>query len=144
MPAPRWLARANRRVTNPILGPLLTKLPGFGVLVHTGRKTGRQYRTPVNLFAYGGGYVIALTYGPKTEWVRNVLASGGCIVEQRGRTLHLTQPRLFHDEDGRAVPAPVRVVLGMIRVNDYLELQVVDGAMSPTGGAGRSSTRKHI
>ena len=123
MPAPRWLARANRRVTNPVLGPLLTKLLGFGVLVHTGRRTGRQYRTPVNLFAHGDGYVVALTYGPETEWVRNVLASGGCLVEQRGRTLRLTQPRLFHDEDRRAVPAPVRVVLGLIRVNDFLELK---------------------
>jgi deazaflavin-dependent oxidoreductase (nitroreductase family) len=126
MPAPRWLARANRRVTNPILGPLLTKLPGFGYVVHTGRKTGREYRTPVNLFKHDGGYVIALTYGPATEWVRNVLASGGCIVEQRGRVLRLTNPHLFHDEDRRAVPAPVRVALGLMRVHDFLELKQDD------------------
>ncbi|HYI15067.1 MAG TPA: nitroreductase family deazaflavin-dependent oxidoreductase [Thermomicrobiales bacterium] len=133
MPAPRWLARANRRVTNPILGRVVRHLPGFGIVVHTGRRSGRQYRTPVGIFAHDGGYVIALTYGPETEWVRNVLASGGCTVEQRGRTLHLAQPRLFHDEDRRAVPAPVRFVLGLIRVNDFLELKRDhDAARSPS------------
>jgi deazaflavin-dependent oxidoreductase (nitroreductase family) len=133
MPAPRWLARANRRVTNPILGPLLTKLPGFGYVVHTGRKTGREYRTPVNLFTHDGGYVIALTYGPETQWVRNVLASGNCLVDQRGRTLCLTEPRLLHDEERRAVPAPVGAVLGLMRVDDFLELKREDNsAPSPS------------
>lgn len=132
MPAPRWLARFNRRVTNRILGPVLTKLPGFGVIVHTGRRTGRQYRTPVNLFARDGGFVIALTYGPKTEWVQNVLASGGCVVEQRGRILRLTKPHLFHDPDRRAVPPPVGVVLGLLHVDDFLELRRADDGPIPT------------
>ncbi len=128
MPAPRWLARANRRVTNPILGPVLTKLPGFGVVVHTGRRSGRQYRTPIGLFAHDGGYVIALTYGPDTEWVQNILASGGCIVEMRGRSLGLTRPRLFHDESRTTVPALVRLALRLIRVSDFLELKPDDNA----------------
>src|SRR5438067_9458209 len=63
MPAPRWLARVNRRVTNRLLAPLATHLPGFGVVVHTGRKTRQRYRTPVNVFRRADRYVIALTYG---------------------------------------------------------------------------------
>ncbi len=123
MPAPRWLARVNRRVTNRLLGPLAPRLPGFGVVVHTGRKTHRRYRTPVNVFRRADGYVIALTYGPDADWVRNVLASGGCTLETRGRTLRLTRPRLFHDERRRAVPLPVRLVLGVLRIGDFLELK---------------------
>jgi len=123
MPAPRWVARANRRFTNPVLGPLLTKLPGFAVVHHTGRKTGRQYRTPVNLFRYEGGYAIALTYGPTTEWVRNVLASGGCTVVQRGREIRMTEPRLIYDEKRRPVPRFIRPVIGLISVNDFLFLK---------------------
>ena len=124
MPLPRSLARANRRVTNHLLGGLATRLPLFGVVVHTGRRSERQYRTPVNVFRRGDRYIIALTYGSNSEWVRNVLAAGGCTLETRGRTRRFSSPRLFHDESRRAVPAPVRLVLGLVNVCDFLELTV--------------------
>jgi deazaflavin-dependent oxidoreductase (nitroreductase family) len=132
MPLPRWLARFNRHATNRVLGPLAMHLPYFGVVVHTGRKTHRQYRTPVNVFPRPGGYVIVLTYGPGSDWVRNVLAAGGCALETRGRTVRLTRPRLYHDERRRAVPAFVRVVGRLGRVAHFLDLTV------DQGGAGRS------
>jgi deazaflavin-dependent oxidoreductase (nitroreductase family) len=122
MPLPRFIARVNRRVTNRLLGGLATRLPWFGVVVHTGRRSRRQYRTPVNIFRRGDRYIIALTYGPNADWVRNVLAEGGCTLETRGRTLRLSSPRLFRDERRYAVPAPVRLVLGLVNVSDFLEL----------------------
>jgi deazaflavin-dependent oxidoreductase (nitroreductase family) len=126
MPLPRFIARVNRRVTNRLLGGLATRLPGFGVVVHTGRRSRRQYRTPVNVFQRGDRYIIALTYGPNTDWVRNVLAHGGCTLETRGRTLRLSRPRLFQDESRYAVPAPVRLILGIVNVCDFLELTSYD------------------
>ena len=132
MPAPRWLARVNRRVTNRLLGRVATHLPGFGVVVHTGRKTQRRYRTPVNVFPHANRYVIALTYGPDTDWIHNVLAIGGCTLETRGHTLRLMQPRLFHDERRGSVPALVRLLLGLLRVSDFLELTLDDGAADRT------------
>jgi deazaflavin-dependent oxidoreductase (nitroreductase family) len=128
MPLPRAVARFNRRVTNRVLGPLAPYLPGFGVVVHRGRKTGRRYRTPVNVFPKTGGYVVALTYGPESDWVRNVLAEGGCTIETRGRAVHLTAPRLVHDEQRHAVPAPLRLVGGLGNVSDFL---VLDRAAAP-------------
>jgi deazaflavin-dependent oxidoreductase (nitroreductase family) len=107
---------------------LATRLPGFGVVMHTGRKTQRRYRTPVNVFPHAHRYVIALTYGPDTDWVHNVLASGSCMLEPRGRTLRLTRPCLVHDERRRSVPALVRLLLGLLRVSDFLELTLDDGA----------------
>src|SRR5579859_3528831 len=98
MPLPRSVARFNRRFTNRILGPLAYILPGFAVVVHTGRQTGRQYQTPINAFRRGDGFIIILTYGPATDWARNVLAAGGCSLITQGRALRLVQPRLFHDE----------------------------------------------
>ncbi|HLZ26758.1 MAG TPA: nitroreductase family deazaflavin-dependent oxidoreductase [Chloroflexota bacterium] len=124
MPAPRWMARFNRQVTNRVTRPLAPYLPGFGVVVHTGRQSGRQYRTPVNVFARRDGFVIALTYGPDSQWVRNVLASGGCTLETRGRRWRLTGPRLVHDERLQAVPPPVRVVLGLLHADDFLDLSL--------------------
>jgi deazaflavin-dependent oxidoreductase (nitroreductase family) len=126
MPIPRSIAHANRRVTNRLLGSLAQRLPGFGVVIHIGRRSRRQYRTPVNIFRRGDRYVIALTYGSNADWVRNVLADSGCALETRGRTLYLSRPRLFHDESRHAVPAPVRLVLGIVNVCDFLELTLDD------------------
>jgi deazaflavin-dependent oxidoreductase (nitroreductase family) len=123
MPAPYWLARFNSRVMNRIVAPLAPHLPGLGLLIHRGRKTGRRYRTPVNVWPREDRYVIALTYGPGTDWVRNVLASGSCILYMRGRRILLTQPRIFHDEQRRALPAPLRPLVGLAHIDDFLELQ---------------------
>lgn len=126
MPLPRAVARINRRVTNRLLTGLATRLPGFGVVVHTGRRSRRQYRTPVNVFRSGDRFTIALMYGLNADWVRNVLAEGGCALETRGRTLRLWHPQLFHDESRHAVPVPVRLVLGPLNVSDFLKLSMIN------------------
>ena len=114
------------RVTNRVTGPLASHLPGFGVIVHTGRKSGRRYRTPVNVFSAPGGYVVALVYGPDSEWVKNVIAAGGCELETRGRREHLTEPAIFHDEERRRVPPPVRLPLRLFNVTDFMRLTTGD------------------
>jgi deazaflavin-dependent oxidoreductase (nitroreductase family) len=125
MPLPRWLARFNLHVTNRILGPVARYLPAMGVVVHTGRKTHRRHRTPVLVFRRGEHYIIALTYGPKAQWVQNVLAEGSCELETRGRALRLSHPRLFHDEHRRAMIAPIRLALAVFNVSDFLEFTLL-------------------
>ncbi|MBV9354261.1 MAG: nitroreductase family deazaflavin-dependent oxidoreductase [Chloroflexi bacterium] len=127
MPVPRAVARFNRRVTNRVLGPLAPFLPAFGVIVHRGRRSGRSYRTPVNVFRRPGGFVVALTYGPDTDWVRNVLADGGCSLETRGRHWRLTRPRLIHDEARRSVPPVLRPIGGLGDVSFFLDLTLGHG-----------------
>ena len=124
MPIPRRIARLNRRVTNPILAPIVVRLPGFGMLVHRGRRSGREYRTPVLSFRRGDRLVFALTYGTETDWVRNVLAAGSCDLVVRGRATHLVEPRLFHDRAHRAVPRIVGLALAVLRSDDFLELRL--------------------
>jgi deazaflavin-dependent oxidoreductase (nitroreductase family) len=124
MPLPRALARANRVGLNRVMRRVAPRLPGFGLLTHRGRRSGREFRTPINLFAHGGGYRIALTYGADADWVRNVLAAGECTVVTRGRTLRLTDPRLVVDRTRTGIPAPARVVLGVIDVQQFLDLAV--------------------
>ena len=89
------LARFNRRVTNRVAGVFAGRAPGFSMLIHTGRRSGKTYRTPILTFRDGDGYRIALTYGDGADWVRNVLAAGGCDLLTRGRLLHLTDPRVI-------------------------------------------------
>ena len=116
------MAHFNRRVTNHFARPLARWLPGFGVVLHTGRRSRRQYRTPVNVFAASGGYVIALTYGADSDWVKNVLAAGGCDLVRRGRLAHLTAPEIFHDESRRHVPRVVLAMLRLLGVADFMRL----------------------
>jgi deazaflavin-dependent oxidoreductase (nitroreductase family) len=122
MPLPRSLARFNLRVTNRVTGPLAGRLPWFGIVTHRGRRSGRVRRTPVNVFLTSGWYVVALTYGPDAEWVKNVLEAGGCELETRGRRLGVADPRLVRDENRRLVPAPVRPLLRALGVDRFLLL----------------------
>jgi deazaflavin-dependent oxidoreductase (nitroreductase family) len=121
MPMPRPITRFNRAVLNRVLAPAARYVPAFGVIVHRGRKSGRTYRTPVNIFRQPDGYVIALTYGVG-DWVRNVLAAGECTLETKGRTYRMTRPRLVHDEQRRAVPAVLRFVGAVGNVSDFVYL----------------------
>src|SRR5579864_2443445 len=127
MPAPRSVARFNRRVTNRLLGPLAPYVPGFGVIVHRGRRSGHSYRTPVNVFGRRGGVVVALTYGARSDWVRNVLASDGCLLETRGRKLRLRSPRLIHESEARTIPPPVRQFVARVgHVTEFLDLTLAE------------------
>jgi deazaflavin-dependent oxidoreductase (nitroreductase family) len=126
----RRVAWLNRRVTNRITRPLAGWLPGFGVVEHAGRRSGRPYRTPVNVFRAGASYVIALTYGVESDWVQNVLAAGGCDLVTRGHRHRLTAPAIVHDERRRLVPAPVRPVLRLLRVGDLLRLEQAGSPLS--------------
>src|SRR4051812_50146918 len=107
MPLPKRLARFNLHVTNRVLGPFARRLPGFAVVAHVGRRSGRVRHTPVNLFRDGDRYVIALTYGADSQWVRNVLAAGAADVETRGRRVRLVAPGGVHDAGRSLVPAPL-------------------------------------
>ena len=86
------------------------------------RKGDTKYRTPVNVFAASGGYVIALTYGADSDWVKNVLAAGGCDLVTRGHLAHLTAPEIFHDASRRHVPRVVRAMLRLLGVADFMRL----------------------
>lgn len=116
----RRVARLNLRVTNRLTAPAARRLPGLAIVVHRGRRSGREHRTPVNVFRTADGYVFALTYGADAQWVRNVLAAGECTLITRGREHRLREPRLVHDERQSPAPAPVRPLLRFMRVTDFL------------------------
>ena len=99
-------------------------MPGFVILSHAGRKSGRAYRTPVNAFLTDDGYIIALTYGPESDWVKNVLAAGSCELQSKGRRVRLTDPRIETDQDKSWAPLPVRLILKLTNVPQYMRLSL--------------------
>ena len=126
MPIPDGMRQVNKVALNKVTRLLAPWLPGLGVVVSRGRMSGKQYRTPVNVFPRPDGrYVLALTYGPDTDWVKNVIAAGGCELLTRGTHIELTAPRLFHDEARREIRVLERKILGLLHVYDFLELRAV-------------------
>jgi deazaflavin-dependent oxidoreductase (nitroreductase family) len=103
-------------------------MPGFGVVVHRGRRSRRQYQTPVNVFRTADGYLFALTYGADTDWVKNVLAAGGCELRTRGHTVRLGSPRLYYDESRSGIRPLERQILRIMGVADFLSLQTAPAA----------------
>jgi deazaflavin-dependent oxidoreductase (nitroreductase family) len=120
----RWLAKINIAFTNRITSLFAGWLPGFGILTHAGRKSGKVYRTPVNVFRASNGFIIALTYSSQSEWVKNVLAAGGCELKTRGKKYQLSSPNVVHDSTRRRFPTPVRLVLGLVGADEYMELSI--------------------
>src|SRR4051812_49684676 len=123
MPLPRRLAKFNIAVTNRVLGPLAKYLPGFAVVSHVGRRSGRTYRTPVNAFKRGDGYVIALMYGSGSQWVRNVLAAGEVEIQTRGRHVRLVNPEVVRDPARSLAPRPVRVAMRVVKADEFMRLE---------------------
>jgi deazaflavin-dependent oxidoreductase (nitroreductase family) len=118
----RPTAAFHRAVTNRIASRFAAHLPGFGIVINVGRKSGRIYRTPVNVFREPDRFLIALTYGRDSGWVENVLAAGGCQIEARGVVYQLSTPVVIHDPSRQRFPLVVRAVLGLIDANDFLQL----------------------
>jgi deazaflavin-dependent oxidoreductase (nitroreductase family) len=112
------------RYVNPLTRPIAKRLPGFAILTHRGRKTGRTYRTPINVFRRGDDYVFFLTYGSDVQWVKNVLANDSCSIETGGRVVELVEPELVDDPELRSAPPHVRFLEKRIAgVTQYLRMR---------------------
>jgi len=64
------------------------------VIRHRGRTSGRPYETPVGVVAADDGFLIALVYGSRTNWLQNVLASGSATIVHEGQTYGVDQPEI--------------------------------------------------
>jgi len=122
MPIPMVVARWNKVGLNKITRHIAPWMPGLGVVVHHGRRSGRRYETPVTVFTDGDRYIIALTYGPDTDWVKNVLASGRCELRTRGQAIQLGSPQVYHDDNRPGIRPLERQALRVLRVADFLSL----------------------
>jgi deazaflavin-dependent oxidoreductase (nitroreductase family) len=125
MPIPRQVARWNKVGLNRITRHFTPWMPGFGLVVHRGRRSGREYQTPVNVFPADDGFIIALTYGADTDWVKNVQAAGGCELRTRGRVLRVGSPRVYHDEARHGIRPLEREMLRLLGVTDFLSVKTV-------------------
>ena len=124
------IRRFNRDVTNP---RQLQRAghPGAwaSVVHHVGRTTGSSYRTPVVALPTDDGFLFALPYGPRADWVRNVLAAGSTTLDHDGQTTQVTRPTLVPaDEANHLLPRKQQRMHRIYGVEDFLVVDRADSA----------------
>jgi deazaflavin-dependent oxidoreductase (nitroreductase family) len=90
---PPLLHRFQVKYFNPMIMPLARHAPGFAIVKHRGRATGRPYETIVNAYRRDNTLAIALGHG-KAEWVKNVLAAGEAEIHLFRRDVRVVNPRV--------------------------------------------------
>jgi deazaflavin-dependent oxidoreductase (nitroreductase family) len=93
---------------------------------HTGRKSGKQYSTPVVAERTQDGYIIPLGYGTQVDWLQNVLAAGCASVSAKGETHDVTEPEVI--DAAAALPTLMprrRRVYERVGIAQYLKLKLV-------------------
>jgi deazaflavin-dependent oxidoreductase (nitroreductase family) len=71
------------------------RLRAYSVVEHVGRRSGREYQTPVGAYPLGDGFVVAILYGSGSQWVRNAFANGGFTLRTKGRDYLLERPEII-------------------------------------------------
>jgi deazaflavin-dependent oxidoreductase (nitroreductase family) len=65
------------------------------VVRHVGRRSGRTFETPVVAARRDDGFLIALPYGERTDWLKNVLAGGSATIVTNGHSYEVDRPEII-------------------------------------------------
>ncbi len=101
---PHGLSWQLARLTAPITRALAGRrfFPLWAVVRHIGRKTGRVLMVPVAVRVTPELFIVVLPWGPGTNWARNVLAAGGCVVRWKGADHSTDRPEVVGVAAARA------------------------------------------
>ncbi len=134
--------RAMLSVIRPHLNPLIVKLAGgkrlkmVAVIHHRGRRSGRAYTTPAMARLTADGFVVPMTFGPQADWVQNVRAAGGCVIEWNGAEYPVVEPEVIDWAAARAAfPVRERVMLRLMGMANFVRLR-----HAPATGNGLQAT----
>jgi deazaflavin-dependent oxidoreductase (nitroreductase family) len=122
--------RFHRAVGNP-LQMRSAGTPGTyaSVIRHQGRTTGRTYETPVWAVPTEDGFVIAIVYGSRSDWLKNVLASGAAAIVHEGHICPVYQPQIVPMDSVRAYfPATIQRTQRLVHVDQCLRVRRVEVA----------------
>jgi len=123
--------RAVRRMNRSVLNPRTMETAGregskTSVVRHLGRTTGTDYETPVEAVATDDGFVIALPYGAKADWLKNVLAAGTAVLVHDGDVWTVDHPELVPTAVGNPYFSPsARRSHRLFGVDDFLIVRCV-------------------
>ena len=132
---PSAFVTAVVRPMTKILNPVIRKFAGrkhfpmAAQVRHVGRRSGAQYTTPVGVRRSGDMAVIALTFGNRSDWSRNVRAAGGCSIRMGGEDFIATAPRFLSPEQARPLVAAAfspmeRASFRLLGIKQFLALRI--------------------
>jgi deazaflavin-dependent oxidoreductase (nitroreductase family) len=127
-----WVLDGVRRFARAVGNPLQMRKAGApgayaSVIRHEGRRSGKSYATPVAAEPTNDGFVIAMVYGPNTDWLKNVLAGGSATIEHEGRTYPVDRPEIVLLEDVEEAFGPKELrTLHRYRVTQCLRVRRVE------------------
>jgi deazaflavin-dependent oxidoreductase (nitroreductase family) len=123
----RAVRQFNREVTNKVQIKIAGTQGSYAsVIRHRGRKTGKEYETPIVPFPVDDAFLISLPYGPDTDWCKNVLVAGEATLVTEGETYAVTQPEVVATADVQHLfPANEQRTHRMFRVEHCLKVQRV-------------------
>jgi deazaflavin-dependent oxidoreductase (nitroreductase family) len=129
--------RFHRAVGNPLQMRSAGTLGAHAsVIRHRGRTTGRTYETPVWAARTEDGFVIAIVYGSRTDWLKNVLASGAAAIVHQGDTYPVDRPEIVPMESARPYfPSRTRRIQRPVRVDRCLRVRRVDVGKTSAQGS---------
>src|SRR5437773_12455360 len=86
-PRTRSVIRFVATFVNPIVLLIAGRrwMPVVGILRHRGRRSGREYATPIGMRPLGDGFVIPRTFSDNAAWYQNVKAAGEGRITYLGR-----------------------------------------------------------
>ena len=119
------MLKSATHIFNPLAMPLASSgvIPLWGVVRHRGRRSGRDFATPIALAAAGNTFVVPLPWGDRTDWCRNVVAAGGGTIRFRGTDYAVRDPEIVDAEVARsAFPAPVRALIPRTGIKRFLRV----------------------
>jgi deazaflavin-dependent oxidoreductase (nitroreductase family) len=119
------IRRMNRSVTNPrVMRTAGTAATETSVIEHVGRTSGRTYGTPIDVIPTPTGLAIALPYGTRADWVRNVLVAGSATVVTQGERVGVDRPTIVTIDDvAQVIPKRTMRMLRLFGVTQCLHLE---------------------
>ena len=111
----------NKHALNPVMMLVDRRHWYAAVLRHRGRRSGKEYATPVTAEPTDDGYVMPLSYGEDVDWLKNVRAAGQCTLEARDGTHAVGEPVVIDLADAlAAVPPRARLMFRVFGIKRYL------------------------
>lgn len=123
---------AQRKINRSVFNPRQMESAGTpgayaAVIRHTGRTSGRPYETPVGAEPTADGFSIALMYGSRSDWLRNVLSAGSATIVHDGQEYPVDSPELVPFTDATAdFPAEDLRALRLFGVKEVLRVRRAD------------------
>lgn len=114
-----------------VLNPLMLRFAGrthwyAAVIHHTGRNSGKSYRTAVVADRIADGFIVPLPYGTRVDWLLNTIAGNSATITVHGRTSAVTAPEII--DAATALPLltqPRRRVFARFGVKNFVRFKEI-------------------